>query len=73
MVLTRLGLTHQRNDAIAKLPDDADVVTFLDDDVELTQDFMAKAQAFLADHPEVSGCYLGYYLKNGDVTLRPGR
>ena len=67
VITARRGLTCARNDAIAALLPDIEVATFLDDDVELAPDYLAKARMFLASHPEVV-LLNGRLLKNGNVT-----
>lgn len=53
VVRAEKGITRQRNRAIQALPPDAELVTFLDDDVELHPDYLRRiAQAFAA-HPDL--------------------
>jgi glycosyltransferase involved in cell wall biosynthesis len=47
------GLTKQRNTSLAALPGEAEFVLFLDDDVELARDYIARMEAMFAAHPEI--------------------
>ena len=60
------GSASQRNYAIDSLQRHIDIVTFLDDDVELESVYLEMVSRFLEDHPEVV-VVDGTVLKNGDV------
>lgn len=49
------GSTIQRNIGLDVIPPDADPVVFLDDDVELAPDYLARVVQFLEAHPDVVG------------------
>src|SRR5436305_525315 len=47
VIIGRAGLTKQRNDALDRLQTDIDLLLFLDDDVELAEDYLqAMGEAF---------------------------
>jgi GT2 family glycosyltransferase len=54
LVVGTRGLAAQRNAALDVL-DDADLVFFFDDDAVVRPDYLARAVAFFAEHPEVVG------------------
>lgn len=49
------GITKQRNMALAELSLDSEAVVFLDDDVELAEDYLRRIEGFLVCHPDVVG------------------
>lgn len=50
-----VGLTTQRNAGIDALNPECELVTFLDDDVELAPDYFSRLRAFMKENPAVCG------------------
>ena len=67
VVVGSRGLAAQRNAGMDALGDDVDVVAFFDDDAVLREDYLARAVAFLGDHPDVQGL-TGRVLLDGATT-----
>lgn len=55
VLLSAPGIPRQRNCALDHLSAASGAVVFLDDDVELAQDYLRRAENFLVTHPEVAG------------------
>ena len=55
LVISPPGSSIQRNRAIAKMHPDSTLTVFLDDDVELEDEYLAKVCAFMEAHPDVAG------------------
>ena len=70
-VVGPLGASVQRNEGIAVLPLTIPYVAFFDDDMELKDDYLASAVAFLEANPGVVGIS-GQVLGNGNVTREEG-
>ncbi|WP_104992586.1 glycosyltransferase family 2 protein [Deinococcus sp. NW-56] len=49
------GIPRQRNHALDHLSPQSEAVVFLDDDVELAQDYLRRTEGFLVTHPGVAG------------------
>ncbi len=62
------GLTHARNIAIENSLD-FDIITFLDDDVDLEKDFLSEIENTYISYPEISGCQ-GFIKNTGGKLLR---
>ena len=71
-VVGPLGASLQRNEGIAVIPLSVGYVAFFDDDMELKDDYLASAVAFLEANPTVVGIS-GAVLGNGNVTREEGR
>jgi GT2 family glycosyltransferase len=71
-VRARRGLCHQLNDAVAALPAQTSMVTIFDDDVEVAPDYLERARAFLAEHPEVC-VFDGQVVRDGQVTRQEAK
>lgn len=54
-LLSAPGIPRQRNHALDHLSADSEVVIFLDDDVELAEDYLRRAEGFFVTHPDVVG------------------
>jgi GT2 family glycosyltransferase len=65
------GLAAQRNAGMDALGDH-DLVVFIDDDTVLGPDYLARAAAFFAEHPDVQGL-TGRVLADGKITGEIGR
>jgi GT2 family glycosyltransferase len=52
LVLAEIGSARQRNRAIAALRSEAEIVAFLDDDVELHEDYLAQVGRLFDQHPD---------------------
>jgi GT2 family glycosyltransferase len=57
LLLGAAGLTRQRNRGIAALDPRCQVVTMLDDDVELPEDYFQNIQRLFTQHPDVALCF----------------
>ena len=66
------GLARQLNAAIERIPAALRMVTILDDDVELSDDYCAKALALLDKRDDIL-LFDGLVLKNGNVTRNEAR
>lgn len=55
LIVSPAGSSIQRNRAIAKLHPDSTITAFLDDDVELEDEYLAKVCAFMEANPDVAG------------------
>lgn len=53
VVRARLGLSRQRNDGVAALAPEIEIVTFIDDDVELHPDYLDQIALLFAARPDV--------------------
>jgi GT2 family glycosyltransferase len=71
-VVGPLGASVQRNEGIAVIPLSVRYVAFFDDDMELREDYLASAVAFLEANATVVGLS-GHVLGNGNVTREEGR
>jgi len=71
-VVGPLGASLQRNEGIKVIPLSVGYVAFFDDDMELKDDYLARAVAFLEANPTVVGLS-GAVLGNGNVTRGEGR
>ncbi len=60
------GATRQLNRAIQALPANLELVTFLDDDVELAEDYLETIQRLFVDQPDVMGAQ-GRCLADGNI------
>jgi GT2 family glycosyltransferase len=65
VIFGQKGLTRQRNRAIDQLDPSCEIVTMLDDDVELPEDYLANVQRLFSQRPDVVICF-------GDVRNCPG-
>jgi len=66
------GLTIQRNCGIRQLPAWIELVTFLDDDMELHDDYCAEVENVFRSAPEVAG-FSGYIMTNGGIDRAEAR
>lgn len=71
-VVGPLGASAQRNEGIAVIPLSVRYVAFFDDDMELKEDYLSSAVAFLEANATVVGLS-GHVLGNGNVTREEGR
>ena len=62
------GTTYQRNAGVANVHPDCDLISFLDDDVELHPNYLRNGCEFMAQHPEVVGISDGGMIANGAST-----
>jgi GT2 family glycosyltransferase len=67
VVIGRRGSSLQRNDALDRLPQGIEIVSFLDDDIELDPGYLASIHGFLTEHPEIV-IVDGAVLSDGGVT-----
>jgi glycosyltransferase involved in cell wall biosynthesis len=63
-----LGLTIQRNTGIANVHEDCDLISFLDDDVELHPSYLRSGCEFMEQHPEIVAISDGGMIANGTPT-----
>lgn len=66
------GLSIARNYGIRLLPASVEFVVFLDDDMELHDDYCAEVENVFRSAPEVAG-FSGYMMANGDIERVPAR
>jgi hypothetical protein len=64
LIVSAPGLTRQRNAILDRLPPEAELVVFFDDDFLPHEAWLAEALAFFDGHPEVCGL-TGQVLANG--------
>ena len=69
---TERGLSLARNHGIRLLPASIEYVTFLDDDMELHDDYCAEVENVFRSSPEVAG-FSGYIMANGDIERAAAR
>lgn len=67
VIYSKRGLCRQRNAGVDALDDDVDLVTFLDDDIELHPEYVAKSQEFAEARPDVV-LFSGHLLADGAVS-----
>jgi GT2 family glycosyltransferase len=72
LVLAHPGLCHQINDAIPHIDTCTNLVSILDDDVELAPDYFTHARTFSKEHPEIA-VFNGFLVRNGNVERTEGR
>lgn len=75
VILSRPGLTFQRNAALEALPSSIDVVAFFDDDFLPHEDWLATAVAAFTARPElvgVTGRLLADGIHDGGLTVEEG-
>lgn len=63
----RPGLTTQRNDGIDALEARVQLVTFIDDDIELSEHYLFNCREFFKGHPKVAAAN-GELLADGKIT-----
>jgi GT2 family glycosyltransferase len=66
------GLSFARNQGIRWLPASIEFVTFLDDDMEIHDDYCIEVENVFRSAPEVAG-FSGYIMANGDIERIPAR
>jgi GT2 family glycosyltransferase len=66
------GLSIARNHGIRLLPASAEFVVFLDDDMELHDDYCAEVENVFRSATDVAG-FSGYMMANGDIERIPAR
>jgi GT2 family glycosyltransferase len=59
------GLTFQRNTGVASVHPGCDLISFLDDDVELHPNYLRNGCEFMARHPEIVAISAGGMIANG--------
>ncbi|MGD0733398.1 MAG: glycosyltransferase [Terracidiphilus sp.] len=59
------GSTFQRNTGVLSVHPACDLISFLDDDVELHPDYLRNGCEFMAQHPEIVGISDGGMIANG--------
>ncbi len=62
------GSTFQRNTGVTNVHPDCELISFLDDDVELHPNYLRNGCEFMAQHPEVVGVSDGGMIANGTPT-----
>jgi glycosyltransferase involved in cell wall biosynthesis len=67
VIYSERGASRQRNAGIDALDDNVDLVTFLDDDIELHPEYIARSQEFSVARPDVV-LFSGHLLADGAVS-----
>ena len=65
IVIGPLGSSFQRNTGIASVHPDCDLISFLDDDVELHPNYLRNGCGFMEHHPEIVAISDGGMIANG--------
>lgn len=76
VVRSELGLTVQRNTAVASLSPVPELITFIDDDAELATDYFARLRAFMARETEVvlvTGLVVADGIHDGEISREQAR
>lgn len=68
VVYSERGLSRQRNEGIRSLPNDTDIIVFLDDDMVLHRDFMRGIEKIFEAQPGAA-LIMGHLLANGSVSV----
>jgi GT2 family glycosyltransferase len=68
IVIGPLGSSFQRNTGIASVHPGCDLISFLDDDVELHPNYMRNGCEFMGQHPEIMAISDGGMIANGTPT-----
>ena len=55
VVLSPIGLCAQRNRGLEHIGNDADIITFFDDDFVPTPDYLEQLEHYFGDHPDIAG------------------
>jgi GT2 family glycosyltransferase len=63
-----LGSSFQRNTGIVRVHSGCDLISFLDDDVELHPNYLRSACEFMEQHPEIVAISAGGMIANGTPT-----
>jgi len=72
VIYSKPGLTGQLNAAIDKLPENIDMVTVLDDDVELSADYCSNAFCIFSEKQDVV-LFDGNVLRDGGISRQEAR
>lgn len=69
LVYSERGASKQRNRGLKVLPEDTDIVAFLDDDIILHRDYVQGIESIFSAKPDAA-LIMGHLIANGNVSIK---